>query len=196
MLLPFVAWAVTGVFFFVKPGYKEAYASLPIIAYPLIAKDQLKVTLPNTSQWLEFRQIRTVLGPHLLVRNRDGWQQLNPWSFETLPKPNAEQVRALVKDAIAIDPTRYGDIQSVNELSALTTHDIRISLNWEQLTLVQQGTDTDFINSMYDIHYLRWTGYQKIDQILGVVGLSFVIILAFLGVFMFFQQKKITDKPM
>jgi apolipoprotein N-acyltransferase len=49
---------------------------------------------------------------------------------------------------------------------------------------------------MYDIHYLRWTGYQRVDQILGVVGLSFVIILAFLGVFMFFQRKKITDKSM
>ena len=190
MLLPFVAWAITGVFFFVKPGYKEAYASLPIMAYPLMAQDQLKATLPSTSQWLEFRQIRTVLGVHLLVKDHDGWQQLKPLSFEALLKPSAEQVRALVKDAIATDPSCYGDIQSVNGLSVLTTNDIRISLNWEKLSLVQQGKDTDFINTMYDIHYLRWTGYQQVDQILGVVGLGLVIILAFLGVSMIFQRRK------
>jgi uncharacterized iron-regulated membrane protein len=190
MLLPFIAWAITGLFFFIKPGYQQAYASLPILTYPLTAQQQFKGPLPADSHWLELRQVRTVLGLHLLVKNQQGWQQLQPESLQPWSKPSTKQVVNLVNDAISKDLQRYGQIKSVDGLSVITTTDVRISLNWAKLTLYQQGKDTDFINSMYDIHYLRWTGHQQIDQILGVIGLGLVMILAFVGVFMFLKSTK------
>jgi len=193
MLLPFVAWAITGVFFFIKPGYKAAYESLPVKTYPLSIESMIAPRLPNTVDWIELRQIRTILGDHIIAKNVDGWQQLSPLSFEVINKPTSEEVSLLVKDAISINKVRYGDIKSIDDLSIITTTNIRISLNWKQLSFYQQGKDTDFINTMYDIHYLRWTGIKSVDQVLGLVGLALVLILAGLGILiMVKRQKKLT----
>lgn len=194
MLLPFIAWAVTGVFFFFKPGYNEAYQPLLIEKYPLkqaAKKSILNIALPvNNEDWLEVRQLRTILGEHLLVKNSKGWQHLSPKTFIEREQPEQQEINLLVNDAIKNNKSRYGDIKAIDKLVITTTTDVRITLNWQNMTLRQQGVDTDFINTIYNVHYLRWTGIKALDQVLGVVGLMLVLLLAGIGVWMTFKQRK------
>ncbi|PAJ74005.1 hypothetical protein CJF42_12690 [Pseudoalteromonas sp. NBT06-2] len=187
MIFPFVAWTITGVYFFIKPGYKAAYESLPIKTYPLIEDMQYK----GNETWLETRRIRSILGTHLLIKNDKGWQQRDPTTLNVVTAPTKIQIETLLKDAIAHNPLRYGNIISIDGLKIVTDTNIRISLNWSKMSLYQQGKDTDFINRMYKIHYLQWTGIDSIDKVLGIVGLALVLLLAFLGLIMAIGYKKI-----
>lgn len=201
MLLPFIAWAITGVFFFFKPGYKTAYQPLVIKTYPLVQSDLFARTITDTSfsetdflerkkDWLEIRQLKTILGDHVLVKTEQGWQHISPTSFEIIAPPDKQAIYQLVNDAIKSNKARYGEIKSIDNFLITTSTDVRINLNWQGMTLRQQGVDTDFINTIYNIHYLRWTGIKALDQVLGVVGLFLVVLLAGLGVMMTFTRKK------
>ena len=57
------------------------------------------------------------------------------------------------------------------------------------MRLYQKGEDTAFINTMYKIHYLQWTGIKSVDKVLGIIGLVLVVILAMLGTVMTFRRK-------
>ena len=70
LLLPLLAWCVTGVLFHVKPGWSEAYAGLSLDLQPL---QDLPPVTPDP-EWREVRRLRTVLGDHLLVRTDAGWR--------------------------------------------------------------------------------------------------------------------------
>ncbi len=179
MLLPFIAWAVTGMFFFIKPGYQAAYQAISPTLYPI----KQIIQLPK-QQWLEVRQVRTVLGEHLLVKDENGWQQLSSENFEVIAQPTATQIRQLVNDAIAKDKARYGEIASIEKNVVSTSTGVKITLDWPTMSMRQKGEDTDFINAMYDVHYLRWTGNAAVDKYLGVIGLSLVVLLALLGAWM------------
>ncbi len=189
MLLPFIAWAITGVFFFIKPGYQEAYASLAVKQYPL----QQSYYMAGNPNWQEVRLLRSVLGDHLLVKANDKWQQLDPHSLTPIAKPSQSQVRKLVEDAMQSNPERYGDIASIDGLNITTTTDVRITLNWQQMSLYQQGEDTDFINQMYQIHYLQWTGIKPVDKVLGIVGLGLVLLLAGVGLWLSLRPRVKVD---
>jgi hypothetical protein len=184
MLLPFLGWAVTGVFFFVKPGYQSAYESLPIKTYSL---EQLPQIAFN-QDWIEVRRLRSILGDHLLVKNSQGWQQLNQQTLQLKETPSEQDIHRLINDAIQINPKRYGQIHSIDGLSVKMDTDVVINLNWSQMSFYQSGSDTQFINNMYKIHYLQWTGIQSIDKFLGILGLGLVVILALLGVSMMFKR--------
>jgi len=186
MVLPFIAWAVTGVYFFIKPGYKAAYESLPIKTYAITDTIQLE----GNEAWLETRVIKSILGTHLLVKNDKGWQHRDLETLNVIESPTKNQIETLLKDAIAHNPQRYGNISSINGFNIVTDTDIRISLNWPKMSLYQQGKDTDFINNMYKIHYLQWTGIGSIDKVLGIIGLILVLLLAFLGLRMSIGYKR------
>ena len=96
----------------------------------------------------------------------------------------------MLNDAITHNQQRYGNILTIDGLNIITDTDIRISLNWNNMSLYQQGRDTDFINNMYKIHYLQWTGIESIDKFLGIIGLILVLLLAFLGLKMSIGYKK------
>jgi len=186
MLAPFIAWAITGVFFFVKPGYKDAYASLSVKTYPL-----LNIT-PITPQenWQEIRWLRTILGEHLLVKTDKHWQQLNPTNLKTIEQQTEQQTRLLIEDAIQTNPARYGKIESIDGQTVLMDSGVTINVNWPQMRLYQSGSDTDFINWMYKVHYLQWTGIQSVDRVLGIVGLGLVVLLAGLGLSMVIKRRR------
>ena len=186
MLLPFLAWVATGIFFFFKPGYQAAYQPLSIKLYPV----KQIITLPEQHSWLEVRQLTTVLGPHLLVRDQSGWQQLDVDTFEPRTEPTNEQLTRLISQAISDDQERYGEIIKLENSVAETSTGVKITFNWRQMTLRQRGVDTELINTLYDIHYLRWTGHKLIDQYLGVIGLLCVAILALIGTWMSIKRAK------
>ena len=178
MLMPFVAWAITGAIFFLKPGYGGAYETIAIKTYPL----ETAVTLPSSPTWFEARYLRTVLGEHLVVRTAGGWKHLDPKTLEDRPAPAESELRALVGDAFTANPERYGRIVSVDGLSVTTDTGVRVTLNWTRLALSQRGRDTDRIDGIYKIHYLQWTGIAAVDKVLGAVGLVLILVLSALGV--------------
>jgi len=177
MLLPLTAWAVTGAIFFIKPGYGDAYAALPVKTYPIP-----QISLAGDPAWLEARFVKTVLGDHLLVRTSGGWQHLDPATRQPRPRPGNDEVRALVADAIAANPGRYGTVTSVAGSVATTSTGARVTVNWSPIALSQRGKDTDRIDAIYKVHYLQWTGVEAIDRVIGGLGLVLILVLSGLGV--------------
>lgn len=185
MLLPFVAWAATGLVFFTKPGYGAAYDALPIRTYPL---DGAIAVRPEPG-WREVRYLRTILGPHLIARTDTGWAQLNPVTLQPASAPSDEDVKRLLADAFTVNPARYGQIVSLARGVAATDTGAVITLDWNRLNLQQRGRDTDWIDGLYRVHYLQWTGQKTIDKALGLVGLTLLIVLTVLGARLAFGRR-------
>lgn len=186
LLLPFFGWALTGIVFFVKPGYADAYAILQPKTYPLASP----VAVTPADDWLEFRYLKTVLGEHLLVRTDDGWQQLQPGTNRIREVPGHDQLQRLLTDALQINADRYGNIVAMNGNQAVTDTDVEISIDWNRLTFQQQGADTRRIDMLYRIHYLQWTGISTIDKALGFAGLLLLITMTLLGARLAFAKSK------
>jgi hypothetical protein len=184
MLLPFVGWAITGLIFFVKPGYGGAYEGLSVKTYPL---EQPLEIVPQPD-WREFRVLRTILGTHLLVRTESGWRHLQPDTLAAAPPPGEAQIQALVADAFTAHAERYGRISRVSGTAVETDTGARVTVDWNRLSLAQRGRDTDRIDAIYRVHYLQWTGSSAIDKVLGFIGLAMVIMLTALGARLAFQR--------
>ncbi len=184
LLLPFFGWALTGLIFFLKPGYKDAYEMLALKTYPL----EQKLTLAPDPAWLEIRYLRTVLGEHLLVRTKTGWSQLDPNTMQPQAPPDTAKIKLLLQDACAAHPQRYGNIVSVENNTAKTDTGVEITLDWNRLSLQQKGKDTDRIDLLYRIHYLQWTSISSIDKPLGFIGIVLVMILTMLGIRLALQR--------
>jgi hypothetical protein len=188
MCLPFLVWVITGTYFFFKPGYSEAYAQLKVKTYPLIENAPLLNNQLTDVE--ELRWLRSVLGYHLLVKQHNNWQQLEPTTL-TPRAMSSEDIELLVNDAIAGNE-RYGEILQITDNKLITSKGINITLNWQQMSITQRGADTDFINQMYKLHYLQWTGIKALDQVLGVIGLALVLLLAVLGIGLSNRRAKVT----
>src|ERR1043166_3205354 len=173
LLLPFCGWALTGLVFFIKPGYEGAYEALSPKSYPLDGA----VTVNPDPAWLEFRYLRTALGDHLLVRTEKGWSHLNPADMRPRDKPTEDELRTLLQDAFAANPRRYGNVSKVSGDTAITDTGVEVTLDWDRMSLQQRGTDTDRIDLLYKVHYLQWTGVTVVDRVLGITGLALVLAL-------------------
>lgn len=177
LILPFMAWATTAIFFLVRPGYTEAYAALDLALADLPAT----ITITTEPDWREFRYLSSPLGEHLLVRTGNGWQHLDGRTGAPFPAPDEDGLRRLLDAAIASNPERYGQLSTISGLTAQTSTDVEITVYWDNLSASQSGRDTRWINKVYDIHYLRWTGHAGFDQVFGVAGLILLLILTWTG---------------
>jgi hypothetical protein len=186
LLLPFVAWASTAVFFLVRPAYEQAYEQLLVNQLPIT---DIIMMVPDEN-WQEMRFFRTVLGDHLIVRENGGWQHLDGYTLDPWPQPGADDLRVLLQDAFTANPSRYGRVLSIENNTAKTDTGVDISINWDSLSFIQTGRDTRWINKVYDIHYLRWTGYRPFDQVFGLFGLFLLMYMTFSGVRMAFGPNR------
>jgi hypothetical protein len=177
MLLPFAGWAITGIVFFTKPGYGAAYDALAVKTYPL---ERPLIVQPDPA-WREVRYLRTILGPHLIVRAAGGWAQLHPVTLQPSAPPAPEDVKRLIADALTANPVRYGRITALTGSVATTDTGATITFDWNRLALQQRGRDTDRIDLLYQVHYLQWTGQKTVDKVLGLGGLLLLIALTGLG---------------
>lgn len=182
LMLPFIGWSVTGLIFFIKPGYSDAYAMLAPKTYPL----EKAVSVEPREGWLEFRYVKTVLGEHLLARTENGWQQLDPESLQPIAAPDEDALRRLLEDAFASNPQRYGRIVEISADRALTDTGVEIGIDWNRLSLSQRGGDTRMIDGLYRIHYLQWTGIRSLDRVLGLAGLVLLMTMTALGAWLAF----------
>ncbi len=190
MLLPLFGGAITGLVFFLKPGYEGAYELLQPKTYPL---DGQVIIKPDPT-WLECKYFRTILGHHLLVRTAQGWQHLDPLTLTVKKNPTTDEIKLLLTDAFSSNPSRYGQITELANDAVTTSTQVRISLDWRRLSLQQRGRDTDRIDWLYKLHYLQWTGVKKMDKVIGLVGIALLVILSVLGLllqFDFGQRKKV-----
>jgi hypothetical protein len=185
MLVPFFTWAITGLFFFIKPGYAGAYETLQAKTYPLDGE----ILVKPDSEWLEFRYLKTVLGTHLLAKTSGGWRHLDAATRSPKSSPDDEETRALVQDAMSANPQRYGNIISIAENKITTDTGVQITLDWNRLSLSQRGPDTDRIDLLYRIHYLQWTGLPALDRAIGFAGIALILILSALGLRLFFTPR-------
>jgi uncharacterized iron-regulated membrane protein len=184
MLLPLVAWAATGAVFFTKPGYGAAYDALTIRTYPLDGP----ITVRPDPAWREVRHLRTILGLHLLARTDKGGVHLDPITLQPAARPRDEDVKRLIADAFAVNPSRYGQIVSLDGETATTDTGAVITFDWNRLALQQRGRDTDRIDRLYKIHYLQWTGEKTVDKFLGLAGLVQLVALGGLGARLAFRR--------
>ena len=132
--------------------------------------------------------MRTILGPHLIVRSAKGWVQLNPATGQPAPAPADEDVKRLLTDAFTANPARYGHIVSMADGVATTDTGAVITFDWNRLSLQQRGRDTDRIDRLYKIHYLQWTGQKSVDKVLGLGGLTLLVVLSALGARLAFRR--------
>jgi len=186
LLAPMIVWAITGLIFFIKPGYSEAYAPLNLPTQPLTNP----IELPAMPDATELKLLNTPLGPSLLVRGNEGWQHYDLTTMAPKPEPDASALRQLVEPAIASDPGRYGRIEAIDGLTVTTDTGVRIKLHWPTLRLSQYGKDTARIDWFYKLHYLQWTGHQTADRVLGFAGLVLVMAMALTGLKMLFDRRK------
>lgn len=175
--MPLLAWCLTGLVFLIQPGYGAAYEALPVQGYPLTEP----LTITPQEDWLEYKIMRTVLGTHLLVRDKTGWQHLNAATLAPF-EADMQQRRSLIGDAIALKAERYGHLLEMESEPYLTSTGAEISLQWDTLSLRQYGLDTRWIDRMYRVHYLQWTGIKPLDKVLGIFGLLLLVLISVTGV--------------
>ena len=185
LLLPFIAWSLTGVFFLVRPAYEQAYSVLSPKTY---STDQINISAQP--EWQEMRLLKTVLGLHLLVKQEGGWQQLDPDSLEVRATPVEADLVSFVEDAISQDTLRYGELLPGESDPFRTSTGVTIAVNWDSLSLYQQGLDTRWIDRIYRIHYLQWTGIAFLDTILGVAGLLLLLLITATGSAMLLRREE------
>ncbi len=177
LLTPLLAWCLTGLVFLIQPGYGAAYEALPVRSYPLTEV----LTITPKENWLEYKVLRTIIGTHLLVRSETGWNNLNAITLDPF-EADAQQRRTLISDAIALKTERYGQLLESDAAPFRTSTGATISLQWDTLSLYQNGIDTRWIDRMYRVHYLQWTGIKLLDKVLGVFGLLLLIVISVTGV--------------
>lgn len=188
LLLPMLGWTITGLIFFIKPGYKQAYEQLSLKTYPI----EKAFTIPYVSQWTEVKLIRSILGHHLLVNDEGKVKHLDPVTLVEVTKPSKTDLKVLIEDALSKNSERYGKVLSITGDIASTSKGIDITLNWNNLTLRQTGFDTKLINFFYKVHYLQWTPFKSVNQVLGIVGLILLTTLTILGVKIYIDNNRKT----
>ena len=181
-----LGWTITGVIFFIKPGYQGAYEQLSIKTYPL--SDSI-VVRPK-SDWQEMKLVSTILGDHLLVKTKNKTKHLDPNSLLPKLEPSETQFKALLLDAFSRNSERYGEVVTLDGLSAQTNTGVEIKLDWNNLRLSQKGQDTELINLLYKVHYLQWTPSKNFNQFLGILGLILLALLTVLGVRIYLRNRR------
>ena len=181
-----LGWTITGLVFFIKPGYQGAYQQLAVKGYPLTQP----VNITPKADWQELKVVRSILGEHLLVKTSDKTLHLDPITLQEKAKPSEQAMKSLLQDAFTQDSERYGNIVSVDESSVQTSTNVKVTLDWNTLRLSQTGQDTKLINQLYKIHYLQWTNHKAVDQVLGIFGLILLIALTVLGVRIYIKQRR------
>lgn len=185
-VIPIFIWVATGSFFLIKPGYKAAYEKIELKTYPLHNTQ----ALPSNTTWQKVQVLQTVLGAHLLVDSGKGWVQLNTNDYSIRSQVNSADTLTLLNDAITFNPERYGQKVDIHEGKYITDTGIVLSLNWDSMTVYQRGPDTELISFLYKLHYLQWFNHKTLDTVLGILGLSLLLLLMILGTYSYFKKSK------
>jgi len=201
LLLPLLAWTGTGLLFLVKPGWAAAYESLhafdgrPLDPGSLVDPKDLLSAAGAASRW---ELGSTALGPVFRVSGGAGGgpSLVHGATGRVISPLDREAVEAVALDAAsrASGPTRYGAIEEVilGEKEGVVRFNggAVVRVNRYDLTMTQRGSDTEWIDRLYDVHYLRWTGSERLDRILAPLAILGVWLLAFTGLRMLVRRSR------
>ena len=179
LILPLLGWTLTGIIFLTKPGYQDAYEQLTIKKYPL--HETLDSSLARG--WEEAKYFRTKLGYHLILTRNGISHHVDPITLHAKESPSAQDIEQLVADAIAFNPSRYGEILKVSGNEVVTSTNVHITLSWTTMSLLQSGQDTRLIDKLYKLHYLQWSGLALPDKVIGISALVLLLLLTLLGLY-------------
>lgn len=182
LILPLFVWAVTGLIFLAKPGYKSAYEQLTVAQRPVADT----ITVEPQANWQQLRFLRSGIGHHLLVTTTQGKAlHLNPRTLAPYPLPAAEDLERLFHAATEHDRQRYGEIADVEQeqdfIRMRTNTEILLELHWPTLHLRQSGEDTRFIERLYRLHYLQWTPSPTLNGAVVLLALLALLGMCFVG---------------
>jgi len=107
---------------------------------------------------------------------------LDPVSLQPQPAPSNAQYTKLLQDAFVANKARYGEIVTAEDGFATTNTGVEVTLDWNSMRLRQKGRDTKLIKLMYQIHYLQWTPFKGVNQVVGIIGLLLLITLTLCGI--------------
>jgi hypothetical protein len=195
LMLPLLGWCVTGAIFLIKPGYGDAYTPLEPRLYPLSGMGVPGIGVPGMglpalpSDAFDVRLVHTILGRHLLLKTAHGWKQYDPQSLVERQAPPAVDMIRLLEDAITVNPGRYGKIVEKRNGEYITETGVKLTPDWNTLTLAQRGRDRALIDNLYNVHYLRWTNIQAVDNMLGISGLLCLTFSTLLGGRLLFTRR-------
>ncbi len=198
LVVPLVAWLVTGLLFHLKPGWDRAYDLLSVkqvgVALPTETLPPLRVSQLTTGPVWRTELIPTVLGPLYRVDAADGPLIVDATTGARRSPLTEEDARALITDATSRSRHReaYGPLLelSVDDRVARArfAHGIVVELGRSDASLSQRGADTDRIDWLYRIHYLQWTGHRPFDRALAIAGLALIAAVIVPGLVLFVRR--------
>jgi uncharacterized iron-regulated membrane protein len=204
LLAPFAVWTLTGLLFALKPGWGPAYEYLsPWQPASQEAPSTLTMasfaTHAEVADALAIELHQSAIGPLYEVQHAGdaGATTLHDARTSVRMDPlTLEHARTLVEAAIAssIDPERYGVVHShepaESEIQFSFSGGPTVTINLHSASMRQSGPDTDRINWLYELHYMRWTGNAMVDRILGFSVLVLVWLLAAAGLLLAWRGRK------
>jgi hypothetical protein len=201
LLIPFLLWTATGLMFLLKPGWTPAYEMLD--AFQPTALD-LGAVLPP-AQMLRQAGIegaptrielgQTALGPMYRVRLWEGGTALADARSGRLQSPVSEvQAKVIAESAAARASARerYGAVLRARTVSDAVEVEFAggavVTVGRSDLSVTQRGPDTDWIDRLYRIHYLQWTGHKGFDRALAISAIAATWVLSIVGALLFLRS--------
>lgn len=189
LLLPLVAWTVTGLAFHLKPGWAGAYEQLhgfedgPLDPSALLPPADLPVAGEGAAWELGL----TAVGPVYRVSREAGPLLVHAATGTILSPLDRAAVEAIARRASsrAAASARYGDVREVlltdREGVVRFAGGAEVRVGRYDLSVAQRGPDTAWIDRLYELHYLQWSGIEAIDRALAPIAIVAVWLLAFTG---------------
>ena len=198
LVLPLFLWTATGLLFLVKPGWRGAYELLdPFHEERLDLASLVPLSLvvgePGASGTVSrLELVSTALGPLYRLSGPGGATRLVDARTGSVLSPLGSDAGAKVAaDAAgrAQASARYGAITAAREegdaIRVSFAGGAEIRVGRDDLSLSQSGADTSWIDALYRIHYLQWTGIAAVDGTLELAAIAGTWALAALGLCLF-----------
>lgn len=191
LVAPLVVWSITGLLFHLKPGWKRAYDMVSIekpIDQPLTTTNVVAVQSLPPFKRLEL--FGTALGP---MYRLDRSVLIDATTGKSRSPLSNEDARTLAQDAVARSAQRAGYGTFVDAKADESTVHVRfanavVDVDRASGSLSQRGADTERIDWLYRIHYLKWTGVASVDRVLAIVGLGLIWFAMFAGIVLYVRR--------
>lgn len=187
LVAPLVVWSITGLLFHLKPGWKRAY-DMVSIEQPLGTTNVTAVSVLPPFKRLEL--FGTALGP---MYRLDRKTLIDATTGQPRSPLSIEDARTLAQDAVARSSQHAGYGAFVDAAAEESTVHVRfanavVDVDRASGSLYQHGADTERIDWLYRIHYLKWTGVPSVDRVLAVVGLALIWFAMAAGTVLFVRR--------
>lgn len=187
LVAPLVVWSITGLLFHLKPGWKRAY-DMVSIEQPLTTTNVTAVQSLPPFKRLEL--FGTALGP---MYRLDRSVLIDATTGKPRSPLSIEDALTLAQDAVARSQQRAGYgalVDAKADESTVHVHFANAVVDVDRASgsLYQHGGDTERIDWLYRIHYLKWTGVASVDRVLAIVGLGLIWFAMFAGIVLFVRR--------